>query len=299
MAGQLTARRFLLYGLGAGRGHATRTGALCAALAQRGAEVRLLVSAGTRAIVQPLGVDPSAVWEVSDAPARAWALALESFAPTDCIVDTFPEGLAHELDPAQRLEARWVALLRCRRDAAAPAFLASLGRYAEILDLEPGLGWAPPRAKPFGSVVRDVGVALGEPATDVLLVGTESRQRPFLEHLAARLERAGVRTRAEPSPAVDRTQAALFSAEDLSARVVVGPAGYNLTYELSALGVWHLALPASRQYDDQELRAQRVATVAHAPAAVERRVRAWLDQGALRPRGDVRAIRQLASELWR
>jgi predicted glycosyltransferase len=89
----------------------------------------------------------------------------------------------------------------------------------------------------------------------------------------------------------------LLGAEALSARVVVGPAGYNLTYELSALGVWHLALPASRQYDNQELRAERVATVAHAPVAVERRIHAWLDQAALRPRGDVRAMRQLASAL--
>lgn len=312
MAGQLAAqpasaadrrsaaasRRFLLYGLGSGRGHATRMGALCAELACLGAEVRLLVSAGTRAIVQPLGVDLSGVWEVSDAPERAWGLALERFEPTDCIVDTFPEGLSHELDPRQRPEARWVALLRCRRDAAAPRFLASLARYAEVLDLEPGLEWAPPLAKPFGSVVRDVGVALAGPSADVLLVGTESRQRPFLEHLAARLERGGVRTRSEPDTGVARAQAALLSAQELSVRVVVGPAGYNLTYELSALGVWHLALPAVRQYDHQELRAQRVATVAHAPAAVERRVRAWLDQPATRPHGEVRTMRELASALW-
>lgn len=305
MAGELAphasskvARRFLIYGLGSGRGHATRTGALCVELARLGADVRLVVSAGARSIVQPLGVDPEAVYEVGAAPERAWPIALQSFEPTDCVVDTFPEGLYHELDPRQRPEARWVALLRCRRDAEAPTFLASLERYADVFDLEPGLAWAPPAATPFGSVVRALGVASRAPSADVLLVVTESRQRPFLENLAARLERAGVRTRCEPGAGAARDRAALLSADAFSARVVVGPAGYNLTYELSALGVWHLALPAARQYDNQELRAERVATVAHAPAAVERRVRAWLGQPATRPRGEVRTMRELAAALW-
>lgn len=303
MAGELAARRagrrFLIYGLGSGRGHATRTGALCIALTRLGGQVRLLASAGAGAILRPLGVDPGVVYEVSDAPDRAWERAIEGFAPTDCIVDTFPEGLGHALDPARYPEARWVALLRCRRDAASPRFLGSLQRYAEVLDLEPGLDWAPAAAKPFGSVVRDVDVAPEAPASDVLLIGTEARQRPFLERLAARLERAGARTRTEPRAGEGRSDAGLLTAQQLSACVVVGPAGYNLTYELSALGVWHLALPAARQYDDQERRAARVATVAHAPAAVERRIRSWLDQGSRRPRGDVRSMQELAAALWR
>lgn len=298
MAGQLaTSRRFLCYGLGTGRGHATRTGALCVELARLGAEVRLVVSAGARAILLALGVDPEAVCEVADVPERAWQLALQSFEPTDCVVDTFPEGLYHELDPRQRPEARWTALLRCRRDSQSPTFLASLARYSQVLDLEPGLAWAPSLARPFGSVVRPL-AAVGEPAIDVLVVATEGRQRPFLEHLAARLERAGARTTCVPALGVARSDAELLGADGLSARVVVGPAGYNLTYELSALGVWHLALPAARQYDNQELRAERVAAVAHAPAAVERRVYAWLDQALKRPRGEVRAMRELARALW-
>lgn len=299
MAGELTtSRRFLVYGLGSGRGHATRTGALCARLASLGAEVRLLVSSGARAVVRPFGIHPKFVWEAEHPSDKAWSLALQRFEPTDCVVDTFPEGLYHEVDPSQCVAARWVALLRCRRDATAPAFLASLRRYAEVLDLEPALSWAPAVARPFGSVVRPMGAPLEQPATDVLLVATEGRQRPFLENLAGRLARAGVRTTCVPTAGVTRSEAALLGGKDFAARVVVGPAGYNLTYELSALGVWHLALPATRQYDHQELRAERVAVVAHGPAAVERRVRAWLEQAAPRLRGDVRPMCELASALW-
>lgn len=297
MAGQLaTSRRFLVYGLGSGRGHATRTAALCVELKRLGAEVRLLVGAGTRGIVQLLGVDPAAVYETSDAPERTWQLALETFEPSDCVVDTFPEGLQGEVDPRQCTQARWVALLRCRRDARSPAFLASLERYSAVFDLEPELAWAPPVAVPFGSVVRPLGAA-AEPVADVLVVATEARQRPFLQKLAMQLERAGARTRCVPASGVSGSDAALLDAGGLSARVVVGPAGYNLTYELSALGVWHLALPAAREYDDQARRAERVAAVAHAPGAVERRVRAWLDQAATRPRGEVREMGELASAL--
>ncbi|HEU5075103.1 MAG TPA: hypothetical protein VFU02_13025, partial [Polyangiaceae bacterium] len=290
---------FLVYGLGSGRGHATRAGALCAELARLGAEVRLLVSSGARAVLRPFDIEPNTVLEAEDPSERAWSRALERFEPTDCVVDTFPEGLYHEVDPSRCVGARWVALLRCRRDAQAPAFLASLARYAEVLDLEPALSWAPAVARPFGSVVRPIGAVLEQPATDVLLVATEARQRFFLENLAARLARGGVRTRCVPNPGATRSEAALLSGKDLAARVVVGPAGYNLTYELSALGVWHLALPAARQYDHQELRAERVAAVAHAPAAVERKVRAWLEQAAPRRPGDVRPMYELASALWR
>jgi len=305
MAGQLgpsgrrptAARRVLVYGLGTGRGHATRTGALCLELAQLGAEVRLLIGAGTLGIVRALGVEAAVVCEAGDAPERAWSRALREFEPTDCVVDSFPEGLYDELRSTERPEARWVALLRCRRDTLSPAFVAGLAGYTEVLDLEPGLGWAPREARPFGSVVRRLAPGASQTATDVLLVATETRQRPFLEKLWGHLERAGVRTTCVPAPGVARAEAALLTRDLYSAKVVIGPAGYNLTYELSALGVWHLALPAARQYDDQELRAERVAVVAHSPLAVERRVHAWLDQGVSRPPGAVRAMRELAQLL--
>lgn len=287
----------LLYALGTGRGHATRMGALCLELAALGAEVRLLIGAGSLGVVRTLGVDLAAVAEAGDAPERAWSLALHEFEPTDCIVDSFPEGLYHELNPTERSASRWVALLRCRRDTHSPAFVAGLRGYAEVLDLEPGLAWAPPEARPFGSVTRRMGQGASQAAADVLLVATETRQRPFLEKLWARFERAGVRTTCVPAPGVMRDDAALLTRDHYSAKVVVGPAGYNLTYELSALGVWHLALPAARQYDDQQLRAERVAVVAHSPLAVERRVHAWLDQGVGRPAGEVRAMSELAHAL--
>ena len=300
MARQLASheRRFLLYALGSGRGHATRMGALALELGRLGAEVRLLVSAGAQGITRALGLDPSVVWEAREAPERAWSLALRSVAPTDCVVDTFPEGLHRELDPKEHPPARWIALLRCRRDARSPAFLTSLSRYADVLDLEPALAWAPLTARPFGSVVRSIERGMGQPAVDVLAVATEARQRAFLENLAARLARSGIRTACVPAHGAGRSDAPLLSGDAYSARVVVGPAGYNLTYELSALGVWHLALPAARQYDDQERRAERVAVVAHSPDAVERRVRAWLDQAVTRPRGELRTMPELAAAVY-
>jgi len=272
-------------------------GSLALELAALGVEVRLLIGAGTLGIARALGVDPAVVCEAKDAPERAWSRALLEFGPTDCIVDSFPEGLYHELSPFDRPESRWVALLRCRRDTLSPVFVSSLRGYAEVLDLEPGLGWAPREARPFGSVVRRLDRGASQQATDVLLVATETRQYPFLEKLRAELERSGVRTACVPAPGTARRDAELLTRDHYSAKVVIGPAGYNLTYELSALGVWHLALPAARQYDDQELRAQRVAVVAHSPLAVERRVHAWLDQGAIRPQGEVRAMQELAQVL--
>ena len=290
-------RRFLIYALGTGRGHATRMGALSLALAALGVEVQLVVSTPALGVLRELGVAPEFISKPCTRPERAWPLALHAFEPTDCVVDTFPEGLYQEVDPRQDSRARWVALLRCRRDAGSAAFQTSLARFAVVLDLEPALGWAPASARPFGSVVRTIGGGANPISADVLLLATEARQRPFLENLSKRLERAGVRTACLPTPGTPRSEAPLLTRAAFDVKAVVGPAGYNLTYELSALGIWHLALPAARQYDWQELRAERIAVVAHSPAAVERRVRAWLDQGVARRPGSVRAMSDLAEAL--
>lgn len=290
-------RRFLIYALGTGRGHATRMGALSLALAALGVEVRLVVSTSALGILRELGVAPEFISKPCTRPERAWPLALHAFEPTDCVVDTFPEGLYQEVDPRHALRARWVTLLRCRRDAGSELFKNSLARFAVVLDLEPALGWAPASATPFGSVVRTIAGGMNPISADVLLVATETRQRSFLETLSLRLEHAGIRTVCLPTAGTPRSEAALLTQDGLGVKAVVGPAGYNLTYELSALGIWHLALPAARQYDWQELRAERIAVVAHSPDAVERRVRAWLDQGVARRPGSVRSMSDLATVL--
>jgi hypothetical protein len=272
-------------------------GALCLALAALGVEVRLLVSAPALGILRQLGLNPEFIDGACAKDERAWSRALQAFEPTDCVVDTFPEGLYQEVDPRHASRARWVALLRCRRDVGSERFQTSLARYTEVLDLEPALAWAPASARPFGSVVREIGGGAKPVPADVLLLATEARQRPFLEHLSTRLEHAGVRTLCLPAPGTARSEAALLTRDGFGVKLVVGPAGYNLTYELLALGIWHLALPAARQYDWQELRAERIAAVAHSPDAVERRVRTWLDQGVARRPGNVRAMSELATVL--
>jgi hypothetical protein len=65
--------------------------------------------------------------------------------------------------------------------------------------------------------------------------------------------------------------------------VVVGPAGFNLTYELVRTGAWHIALPVPRHYDDQRRRAEQVALLPSSPEAVERRVLALLAHAGPRP----------------
>ncbi|MCB9753561.1 MAG: hypothetical protein H6713_26765 [Myxococcales bacterium] len=69
-----------------------------------------------------------------------------------------------------------------------------------------------------------------------------------------------------PSPAPAPLDAGLL----LGARVIVGAAGYNLTYEALALGRWHVALPRPRRFDDQRRRAQALALVPRSPIELER-----------------------------
>ncbi|HBQ10735.1 MAG TPA: hypothetical protein DEF51_05945, partial [Myxococcales bacterium] len=47
--------------------------------------------------------------------------------------------------------------------------------------------------------------------------------------------------------------------------VIVGPAGFNLTYEARAAGLTHLAVPRPRRFDDQARRAEAVATRVRSP----------------------------------
>lgn len=291
-------RRFLLYGLGTGRGHATRMGALAVALRGSGAIVKLCVSSAAEGVALQMGVSEHELVACSGAEHRAWESAFERFQPTDCVVDTFAEGLYQELSPDRGSRARWVALLRCRRDVTSEVFLRALDRYALVLDLEPTLEWAPRSAIPFGVVTRLLGPKRVQPVQqDVLLVASQARHHAFLDRLRLRLERAGIAVAWYPPPGVPASAAALLSGKALSATVVVGPAGYNLTYELSALSVWHVALPVPRRYDVQERRAERIATVAGSPEAVERRIRSWLDRQELRHPVPVRSLTELASAL--
>lgn len=290
----------MLHGRGNGRGHATRMGALGRALQSLGAETRLVVDESARGVALAVGTDEARLVTVTGANfTEVWQRTVATFSPTDVLVDTFPEGLEVPLDPGSFPSAKWVALLRCRRDSASERFERALEGYTKVYDLEPGLDWAPRCSIPFGSVVREMS-RVGQPeaiGADVVLIATELRHKSFLARLGAHLTTLGHSVRSYPGPSTSRFDAELLDADVLGAKVVVGPAGYNLTYELAALGVWHLALPVPRQYDCQELRASRVAVTVNSPDAAERRVLAWLEHGAPRPPTNVRTMLELAREL--
>jgi len=298
-------RRFLIYALGGGSGHAVRGALLGAALAQLGPRSRVLVPQGRAEMARSLGADPCECPATSSAVElrRHLEQAIAEHAATDLVVDTFPEGLLGELDvdppgvPAQ-------AVLRARRDAESLRFLRALSRYRRAYDVEPHLGWLRAadgeRVCAFGPVARRLQRQHTE--HDVLLVAGESSLEPFFERLAGRLEahgfgvasaRPGVFTLAGRARPVQ-----LLGTDALSAHVVVGPAGYNLTYELAALGVWHVAIARPRRYDDQPLRADRVAVTCRSPEAVERRVLQLLATPASRPmEPNVHAAMELAERL--
>ena len=50
--------------------------------------------------------------------------------------------------------------------------------------------------------------------------------------------------------------------------MVVGRAGYNLSWEIAGAGARHVALPAERRWDDQHKRAAAMATVVTRPAEI-------------------------------
>jgi hypothetical protein len=280
----------LIYALGGGSGHAVRGALLGVALGEIGPRTRVFVPEGRGELVRSLGADPLEC-PATSSPAelrRHLYRAIAEHAATDLIVDTFPEGLLGELEanlpgpPAQ-------ALLRARRDSASPRFVRALGRYRRVYDLEPHLVWlCPPSGKrvcAYGPVARRL--QREDVEHDVLLVAGESSLELFFERLAKRLEAGGYRVAsARPGEFTSAGRARptrLLGAEALSAHVVVGPAGFNLTYELAALGVWHVAIARPRRYDDQALRADRVAVTCRSPEAVERRVLQLLAARAERP----------------
>jgi hypothetical protein len=257
--------RVLVYALGGGSGHALRGALLGAALQREGAATTVWVAheslEHTRGLHSDLVACPRP--ESPEALRRALEALVRERGITLLIVDTFAEGLLGER-PGQLAGVRRVALLRARKDGRLPAFLRELDPYERCLDLEPDLGWLP---EGVAAETKPVVRALDREPSDVdvlLAAGEEGRLSSFLGRLGERLERAGLR--------VERRARGdgLLAARDLSARVVVGAAGYNLSYELGRLGTWHLAIPLPRRLDVQAARAQRLAVVCADPMELER-----------------------------
>src|SRR5690606_24870248 len=146
----------------------------------------------------------------------------------------------------------------------------------ERFDVEPALEWLPPGvAEPCPPVVRALERQPSD--LDVLLAAGAGEHAALIEKLGARLARAGLKIEMRSE------RAGLLGARELSARVVIGGAGYNLSYELQRLGSWHVALPCARRFDDQRARAERLALTCGSPQAIERRVLALVYGGGARP----------------
>ncbi len=180
------------------------------------------------------------------------------------VLDTFPEGLLGELEGPWRGPRR-VALLRCRKDADTSRFRSAVGAVDTAVDLEPHLAWCPSGIPALGPITR-LGAErpVSARALDVLIVASEPVLVGFARRLSPRLTSLGLRVRVlddAPFP---------FPIEACAPRVLIGPAGFNLTYEAQALGMWHLALPRPRSHDDQHRRARMVAQLVHSPLAIER-----------------------------
>lgn len=313
-------KHWVIYALGGGAGHAVRGAHLSAALADLGVASTVLCAAhaarwarGVASRVVALGPEPpEAARGSAAAPCAAVApcaagvprrdVALERAAlrreveqvldetqADVLLVDTFPNGILSELTPLPRV-ARRVLMTRLRR--VDPAFTAGRAAFDLVLDLEPNLGWLTGQAVACGPVARALasaagpGIAAAAPSADVLIVASEPSQRSALARFRGRL--GDLRTEW-----VAPGEGLLAS---YPARLVIGPCGYNLCYELAAAGIWHVAVPAKRRYDDQRARAERLGLNVLGPEALERRVRALLQAGE-RAKLPILSHAQLAAEL--
>lgn len=182
---------------------------------------------------------------------------LEAESPDAWISDTFPAGPTGELDGFSLPPA--VLLARVHLDAREPSYLAATARYRAALDLEPHLGWAPPHARAIGPVARVAPRGTRRARVDLLLVADDAPTEALLERIDASATRAGLQVafarggRLRTPWGVEDAHPALL--DRVAPRVLVGPAGFNLTYEALRLGLPHLALPRPRRFDDQRRRA--------------------------------------------
>jgi hypothetical protein len=253
----------VVYALGGGRGHGARGGGLAAALEGRGVATRLLVPERLVGMCQRLAPRAEIVGLARPASPRALAAALPLEDAAALVVDTFPEGLLEEL-ASVRLPR--FGLLRLRRDVGGTRFLRGLEACEAAVDLEPQLEWIDDaRVTPLSPVARSV-VSPGECDGSVcLLGGQDAALERLMSRLGQRLAACGVPVRRH----LGGDEPLWFSRRP---RVVVGAAGYNLTYELARAGIHHLAIVRPRPFDEQARRARAMAFCPNSPEALERAI---------------------------
>lgn len=269
----------VLYALGGGFGHAVRACSLARALERRGSRAVVLLPEGKVTVAEAVGARCHPLARRSSASALRADVdaALSALSPSHLIVDALPAGVLRELTPLPDVPRRTL-LLRLHTRLAA----SDTRGFHDVIDLEAHLDWRPGgiAAESFPPVTAAAATTTGTlPSADVaLLPGGDPRLASFLKRLADSLRRRDLRVAVDdgcPAPPSQWVSS--------GPRVVVGAAGYNLVYETLAHGVWHVAIPRPRAFDDQRRRASAVAEVASSPHDVERRVLQHLERAQPRP----------------
>ncbi|MEZ4371119.1 MAG: hypothetical protein R3B07_09850 [Polyangiaceae bacterium] len=280
--------RWLIYALGGGLGHAVRAACIARELSGCGVRARVLCAEHAASAARRLFPDVSGLTREEHPTPRALAdrLALELASCDLLLLDTFPRGVLGELDSVAPAVPR-ILLTRLVREPH-PALNTRSG-WAElglqgVVDIEPNLEWLRGPAVRCGPVARRLTqVHLSpKPVVQVALPDEAARKR-----VVELLERAGISCVVAEGGEL---------AEGFCAPIVIGRAGYNLTYELVAAGIWHVALPAARPIDDQARRAEYLGARVLSPQALERRLRGLVGAGP-RPPSVVLEHRELAARL--
>lgn len=277
----------VIYALGGGNGHFVRGSALGQSFAARGAKVTLLLPDRFAESEPRPATDVVTRQYFPETDVHELQALLEAQLckrpPTYFVVDAFPAGLLGELSRVQvprQTRTVWLRRLLQKEPRKLPPYLDA------VVNIEPGLTRQTlAREVRLGPVIklRETSAMTGsapEGPCDVLLLPTR-RTRPLLRRLGSRLRRSGVRV-AVPQCMGESVAAsgAALAGDFLRAKVVVGPAGYHLTYELQLAGVHHIALPEPKRFDDQRKRAERYAEVPSSPDELEVMVRDALQRGA-------------------
>jgi hypothetical protein len=243
----------VIYALGGGLGHLSRALVLARAIDA----VAILHRAPGDGLVPDIDVPPGvrliavdAGWTPADL--RACLAGLAQQAPV-LVVDTFPAGVAHELDDALlSVFGHRVLVRRYLRPGAYDDEAALAARFDTVLvpyreaacewDGEIGAG-----AVHVGFLVRALAVdsvsASGPGALDLVILGDAGRLPPGWRALL---------------PARTRCVSGRFRALPAARRYLGTGAGHNLTYELHEAGVCFAVMPCERRYDDQFRRADRL-----------------------------------------
>lgn len=214
--------------------------------------------------------------------------AIDAVHPSLLVVDALPGGVLEELRPLPASPRR-ALLLRLHTkvdDEQGNAF-------EDVLDLEAHLAWRPRdvRAEAFPPVTRDL--APNPTRVDVaLFAGEDARLLGFCERLSAR-----VRARGHTVALIAGAPRTPYALEGYAPRVVVGAAGFNLTYEALRARAWHLAVPRARAFDDQRRRARSLAEIPRGPRELERRVLAYVAEGPRPPGPELSSMDTLAERL--